>query len=72
VEAPRVDVPTVGRGALLYGCDDANGLGYDLAVPDTSGTGVFFLHATGGVRDPRSQVADAMLAVIDGATRAYG
>jgi hypothetical protein len=72
VEAPRVEVPAVGSGAQLYGCDDANGRGYDLAVPDTGGDGVFFLHATGGVSDPPSEVADAMLAIIAGATRAYG
>jgi hypothetical protein len=71
VEAPRVDVPAVGPGAVLYGCDDANGPGYNLAVPDAGGTGVFFLHATGGVQQSPSQVVDAMLAVIDGAARAY-
>jgi hypothetical protein len=71
VEAPRVDVPAVGPGAVLYGCDDANGPGYDLAIPDAGGTGVFFLHATGGVQQSPSQVVDAMLAVIDGAARAY-
>jgi hypothetical protein len=32
---------------------------------------VFFLHATGGVQQSPSQVADAMLAVIDGAAHAY-
>jgi hypothetical protein len=72
VEAPRLDVPQVGQGAVLYGCDDANGSGYDLAVPDTGRSGVFFVHSTGGPQTPRPQVADAMLAVIDGATRAYG
>lgn len=72
VEAPRIDVPAVGRGALLYGCDDDTGPGYDLAVPDTGGSGVFFLHATGGAHDSPARVADAVLAVIDGATRAYG
>jgi hypothetical protein len=71
VEAPRVDVPAVGKGAVLYGCDDAGGPGYDLAVPDAGGTGVFFLHATGSVQQSPSQVVDAMLAVIDGAARAY-
>ena len=72
VESPRVDVPAVGQEAVLYGCDDANGPGYDLAVPDAGGTGAFFLNATGGVQQSPSQVADAMLAVIDGAARAYG
>ena len=72
VEAPRLDVPAVRPGAELYGCDDATGAGYDLAVPDTGGTGVFFLHATGGAQQSPSQVADGMLAVIDGATRVYG
>jgi hypothetical protein len=71
VQAPRVDVPAVGKGAVLSGCDDANGPGYDLAVPDAGGGGVFFLHATGGVQQSPSQVVDAMLAVIDGAARAY-
>ena len=71
VEAPRVDVPAVGRGAVLYGCDDVNGPGYNLAIPDAGGSGVFFLHATGGVQQSPSQVVDAMLAVIDGAARAY-
>lgn len=72
VEAPRLDVPAVGAGAVLYGCDDDNGPGYDLAVPDTGGTGVFFLHAVGGAQQSPAQVEDAMLAVIDGATRVYG
>jgi hypothetical protein len=71
VEAPRVDVPAVGQGAVLYGCDDAGGPGYDLAVPDAGGGGVFFLHATGGAQQSPSQVAEAMLAVIDGAIRSY-
>ena len=72
VPAPRMNVPAVAPGAVLYGCDDAGGPGYDLAVPDTAGGGVFFLHATGGAQQSPSQVADAMVAVIDGATRAYG
>jgi hypothetical protein len=72
VEGPHVDVPAVRQGAVLYGCDDAGGPRYDLAIPDTGGTGVFFLHATGGVQRSPSQVAGALLAVIDGATRAYG
>lgn len=72
VQAPRVNVPAVGRGAVLYGCDDLNGPGYDLAIPDAGGSGVFFLHATGGAQQSASQVAEAMLAVIDGATRSYG
>jgi len=72
VKAPRMDVPAVGRGALLYGCDDVNGPRYDLAVPDAGGGGVFFLHATGGTQRSPSEVADALLAVIDGATRSYG
>ncbi|HEV7212791.1 MAG TPA: hypothetical protein VGN47_13870 [Blastococcus sp.] len=71
VEAPRLNVPAVGRGAVLYGCDDANGAGYDLAVPDTGGTGVFFLSASGGAHQSPAQVADAMRAVIDGAGHAY-
>jgi hypothetical protein len=71
VVAPKLDVPTVGRGAVLDGCEDNTGLGYDLAVPDTGGTGVFFLHASGGPEQSVAQVRAAMLAVIDGATRAY-
>jgi hypothetical protein len=72
VLAPRMDVPAVSPGAVLYGCDDSGGPGYDLAVPDTGGGGVFFLHATGGAQQSPSQIADAMVAVIDGATRSYG
>ena len=72
VVGPRVNVPAVGPGAVLYGCDAAGGPGYDLAVPDTGGAGVFFLHATGGAQQSPSQVAGAMLAVIDGANRSYG
>lgn len=71
VQAPRIEVPAVGRGAVLYGCDDANGPDYDLAVPDSGGTGVFFLHAMAGPQQSPPQVADAMVAVIDGAVRAY-
>ena len=52
VEAPRLDVPQVGPGAVLYGCDDVGGPGYDLAVPDTGGGGVFFLHGMGGPQTP--------------------
>jgi len=71
VLAPRVSVPAVAPGAVLYGCDDAGGPGYDLAVPDTGGRGVFFLHATGGAQQPPAKVADALVAVIDCATRSY-
>ena len=71
VEAPRVDVPAVGRGAVLYGCDDVNGPSYDLAMPDAGGSGVFFLHAKSSAQQSPSEVADALLAVIDGAARAY-
>jgi hypothetical protein len=71
VEAPRVDVPAVGRGAVLYGCDDVNGPSYDLAIPDAGGSGVFFLHAKSDAQQSPSEVADAFLAVIDGAARAY-
>jgi hypothetical protein len=66
-----VDVSAVARGAVLYGCDDAGGAGYDLAVPAAGGGGVFFLHAIGGTQQSPSQVGDAMVAVIDGATRSY-
>jgi hypothetical protein len=72
VESPHVDVPAVRQGAVLYGCDDVNGPAYDLAVPDTGGSGVFFVHATGGPQQTPAHVADALLAVLDGATRAYG
>jgi hypothetical protein len=71
VEGPHVDAPAVRQGAVLYGCDDAGGPRYDLAVPDAGGTGVFFLHATGGAQQPPPQVEAAMLAVIDSATRSY-
>lgn len=72
VDAPSLDVPQVGRGARLYGCDDVNGPGYDLAVPDTGGSGVFFLHSTGGPKTSAAQAANELLAVIDGATLNYG
>jgi hypothetical protein len=71
VEAPREAVPAVGTGALLMGCDDAAGRGFDLAVPDTGGTGVFFLHSAGGTAVTDAQTSAALLAVLSAARHAY-
>jgi hypothetical protein len=70
-ESLRIDVSAAGEGAVLYGCDDPNGPGYDLALPDPSGVGVWFFSSGGGTDLPASRAADGLLALVNAATRAY-
>jgi hypothetical protein len=72
VQAARSAVPAVRSGALLMGCDDPSGRGFDLAVPDTGGTGVFFLHGSGGTAVTSAQASAALLAVLSAARHVYG
>jgi hypothetical protein len=72
VTAPRIAVAAVGPGAALDGCDDGYQHTFMLAFPDTAGTGVWFLTTWAGVNQPQARPAEAMLALIDAATRVYG
>jgi hypothetical protein len=72
VTAPRIVVAAVRPGAALDGCDDGYQHTFTLAFPDTAGTGVWFLTTWGGVNQPQARPADALLALIDAATRVYG
>jgi hypothetical protein len=65
-------VAAVRPDAALDGCDDGYQHTCMLAFPDTGGTGVWFLTSWGGVNQPRARPADALLALIDAATRVYG
>jgi hypothetical protein len=67
--SPALDVPDVAPGAVLSGCDDANGPNVQLALPDAGGTGVWFLGASSGVAQTRYAPGDALIAVAE-ATRA--
>jgi hypothetical protein len=72
VPGPRIDVAAVRPGAALYGCDDGYQHTFTLAFPDTAGTGVWFLSSWGGVDQPQARPADALVGLIDAATRVYG
>jgi hypothetical protein len=67
--APTVDVPAVASGAVLSGCDDADGPNMQLALPDAGGTGAWFLGATSGQAQTTYAPEQALLALVD-ATRA--
>jgi hypothetical protein len=67
---PDVDVPAVGPDAVLVRCDNDN-TSYALMFPDRRRDGVWFLQA-----DARSDAAhpasDALTALVDGVSAAYG
>lgn len=68
--APRVAAPQV-PGAVLSGCDDAAGPGYRLALPDTGGSGVWFLSGTAGVDEHAHAPGDGLLALLTAATAVF-
>jgi len=70
--SPALDVPDVAPGAVLSGCDDANGPNFQLSLPDAGGTGVWFLGASSGIDQTRYAPEDALLAVVDAARAVYG
>jgi hypothetical protein len=70
--APTLDVPDVTGGAVLSGCDDANGPNFQLALPDAGGTGVWFLGATSGNEQTVYTPEEAMLALVDAARAVFG
>jgi hypothetical protein len=69
--APALDVPDLASGAVLSGCDDANGPDFQLAMPDARGTGVWFLGATSGVEQTRYAPEEGLLALVGAARTAY-
>jgi hypothetical protein len=70
--SPTVDVPAVASGAVLSGCDDADGPNLQLALPDAGGTGVWFLGATSGQTQTKYVPADALLALVNATQAVYG
>lgn len=70
--APALDVPDIAPGAVLSGCEDANGPDVQLSLPDTGGTGVWFLGASSGSRQRKYAPEEALLAVVDAARAVYG
>lgn len=70
--APALDVPDIAPGAVLSGCDDANGPNFQLALPDAGGTGVWFLGANSGIQQTKYTPEDALLAVVAAARVVYG
>lgn len=70
--SPTVDVPAVASGAVLSGCDDADGPNLQLALPDAGGTGVWFLGATSGATQTKYTPADALLALVHATEAVYG
>jgi hypothetical protein len=69
--APALDVPDAAPGAVLSGCDGANGSSLQLALPDVTGTGVWFLGSTSGVEQTRYAPEDGLLALIEASRAAY-
>lgn len=70
--SPALDVPDISPGAVLSGCDDANGPNFQLALPDAGGTGVWFLGASSGIDQTKYAPEEALLAVVDAARTVYG
>jgi hypothetical protein len=69
--SPALDVPDTAPGAVLSGCDDANGPNFQLSLPDAGGTGVWFLGATSGSAQTTYTPEDALLALVDAARAVY-
>jgi hypothetical protein len=71
VAEPTLAVPGAGAGATLGGCLDDNGTQLGLSVADPAGGGVWTLGASAGSALPAPRAADALVAVVDGARKAY-
>jgi hypothetical protein len=69
--SPALDAPDIAPGAVLSGCDDANGPNFQLALPDAGGTGVWFLGSSSGVAQTRFAPEDALIAVVEAARAVY-
>jgi hypothetical protein len=69
--SPTLGVPDVARGAVLSGCDDANGPDVQLALPDSGGTGVWFLGSTSGVAQTRFSPEEGLVALVDAARAVF-
>jgi hypothetical protein len=69
--SPVLDVPDIAPGAVLSGCDDANGPNFQLSLPDAGGTGVWYLGATSGIDQTKYAPQDALLALVGATSTVY-